>query len=81
MRYKWLGLKTKHEDIIFNPEDIFRVYSGSERQKYNKLHKKIRIVVDFSENTTTEQAEPSVSSDESLELRPTTSEIFRKCPR
>ncbi|KAG2348295.1 hypothetical protein BDR05DRAFT_995709 [Suillus weaverae] len=81
MRYKkWLGMKTKHKDIIFNPEDIFRVYSGSDRQEYNKFHKKIRIVVDLSENTTTE-AEQFVSSDKSLELRPTTSEIFRKCPR
>jgi hypothetical protein len=29
---KWLGMKTKHEDIILNPEDISRVYSASERQ-------------------------------------------------
>jgi hypothetical protein len=25
-------MKTKHEDIIFNPEEMFRVYSASERK-------------------------------------------------
>ncbi|KAG2746369.1 hypothetical protein P692DRAFT_20836176 [Suillus brevipes Sb2] len=56
---------------------MFRMYSASERKEYNKLHKKTRIIINLSD-TTTEQV---VSSDESLELRPTTSEIFRKCPR
>ncbi|KAG1760615.1 hypothetical protein EDD22DRAFT_954769 [Suillus occidentalis] len=78
MRYKkWLGMKTENEDIMFNPEEMFRVYSANERQEYTKVHNKIRIVVDFSVNSTTEAASPGVS----LELRPTTSEIFRKCPR
>ncbi|KAG1869351.1 hypothetical protein DFJ58DRAFT_723202 [Suillus subalutaceus] len=82
MRYrKWLGMKTDYEDIILSPEDIFRVYSASDGQEYNKFHNKIRIVVDLSSNTTTEQVEQSVSSGETSELRPTTSEIFRKCPR
>ncbi|KAG2081993.1 uncharacterized protein F5147DRAFT_735147 [Suillus discolor] len=45
-----------------------------------KLHKKIRIVVDLSRNTTTE-AERSVPSGQSLELPPTTSDIFQNCPR
>ncbi|KAG2358937.1 hypothetical protein BDR07DRAFT_1416278 [Suillus spraguei] len=57
---------------------MFRVYSANERQEYIKFHKKIRIVVDLAEITTIQQAEQSGSSDESLELRPTTSEIFRK---
>ncbi|KAG2126191.1 hypothetical protein BD769DRAFT_1668628 [Suillus cothurnatus] len=78
---KWLGMKTKHEDIIFNPEDISRVYSASERQEYTKFYNKIRIVVDLSGNTTTEQAELSVSSSKGTEFRPTTFEVFRKCPR
>jgi hypothetical protein len=25
-------MKTEHEDIIFNPEEMFRVYSASERK-------------------------------------------------
>ncbi|KAG1858729.1 hypothetical protein DFJ58DRAFT_840324 [Suillus subalutaceus] len=51
MRYtKWFGMKTKHKDIIFNPEYIFC------------------------------QVEQSVSSGKGLELQPTTSEIFWKCP-
>ncbi|KAG1811999.1 hypothetical protein EV424DRAFT_1542306 [Suillus variegatus] len=45
-----------------------------------KLHKNIRIVVDLSRNTTTE-AEQSVSSGQSLELPPTTSDISQNCPR
>ncbi|KAG1869346.1 hypothetical protein DFJ58DRAFT_723192 [Suillus subalutaceus] len=76
MQYKtWFGMMTEHENIVFNLNDMFSAYSA----KYNKFHKNIRIVVDLSGNTTTEQAEQSVSSGE--ELRPTTSEIFRKCPR
>ncbi|KAG1761947.1 hypothetical protein EDD22DRAFT_823989 [Suillus occidentalis] len=78
MRYKkWLGMKTENEDIIFNPEEMFRVYSANEKQEYTKVHNKIRIVVDFSGDSTAE----AVSPGDSLELRPTTSEIFRKCPR
>ncbi|KAG1873220.1 hypothetical protein F4604DRAFT_1925726 [Suillus subluteus] len=79
MQYKtWFGMMTEHENIVFNLNDMFCAYSASDRQEYNKFHKNIRIVVDLSGNTTTE-AEQSVSSGE--ELRPTTSEIFRKCPR
>ncbi|KAG2105519.1 uncharacterized protein F5147DRAFT_775294 [Suillus discolor] len=73
-------MKTKHRDITFNPDDMFRAYSASERQEYTKIHKKINIVINLSGSTTTE-AEQSVLSSQSLELRPTTSEIFRKCPR
>ncbi|KAG1810454.1 uncharacterized protein HD556DRAFT_1320596 [Suillus plorans] len=29
---KWLGMKTKHRDITFNPDDVFRAYSASERR-------------------------------------------------
>ncbi|KAG1760973.1 hypothetical protein EDD22DRAFT_45321 [Suillus occidentalis] len=77
MRYKkWRGIKTGHKDIILNPEEMFRVYSANERQEFTKVYKKFRIVVVFSGNTSNVAA-----SDESLELRPTTSEIFQKCPR
>ncbi|KAG2356372.1 hypothetical protein BDR07DRAFT_1492039 [Suillus spraguei] len=79
MRYKkWLG--TKPEEMIVNPEDIFRVYSAGERQEYIQFHKKTRIIIELSENATIETGQ-FVSSDENLELRPITSEIFRKCPR
>ncbi|KAG2072248.1 hypothetical protein BDR04DRAFT_1096827 [Suillus decipiens] len=82
IRYKtWKWLKMKHEEITFSPEDVSRVHNAGERQQYIKFHKKIRIVVDLIEITSTEQADQSGSSDKSLELRPTTSEIFRKCPR
>lgn len=80
IRYKtWHG--TGHEDIIFEPEDMFRERSAIERREYNKVHKKFTIVVELSKNPTTEQTEQFVFSDESLELRPTTDDIFRKCPQ
>ncbi|KAG1869347.1 hypothetical protein DFJ58DRAFT_60635 [Suillus subalutaceus] len=60
---------------------MFRECSARERQEYHKVHKKITIVVELSGNPTTEQIEQIVSSDESLELRPTTDEIFRRCPQ
>ncbi|KAG1720626.1 uncharacterized protein EDB91DRAFT_1280551 [Suillus paluster] len=52
---KWLGMKADHEDIVFELEDMFRV-SGSEhdRQEYNKIHKKFRIVIKLSGDATTE---------------------------
>ncbi|KAG2052538.1 hypothetical protein BDR06DRAFT_513188 [Suillus hirtellus] len=78
---KWLGMKTKHRDITFNPDDVFRAYSASERREYTKIHGKINIVIDLSGSATTEQAEQSVSPGQSLELRPTTFELFRECPR
>lgn len=79
IRYKtWHG--TGHEDIIFEPEDMFRERSAIERREYNKVHKKFTIVVELSKNPTTE-TEQFVFSDESLELRPTTDDIFRKCPQ
>ncbi|KAG1806987.1 uncharacterized protein BJ212DRAFT_775994 [Suillus subaureus] len=79
IRYKtWHG--TGHEDIIFEPEDMFRERSTIERREYNKVHKKFTIVVELSKNPTTE-TEQFVFSDESLELRPTTDDIFRKCPQ
>ncbi|KAG1908902.1 uncharacterized protein F5891DRAFT_32353 [Suillus fuscotomentosus] len=69
-RYKgWFGAKTKHEDI-------FRAYHES-----IKLHKEIRIVVNLSRKTTTEQAERSVPSGQSPGLLPTTSGISQGCPR
>jgi GTPase SAR1 family protein len=80
VRYKtWFG--NKHEDIVVEPADIFQKCNAGERQEYNMVHKKITIVVELSGNPTTEQIEQFVSSDESLELLPTTDEIFRKCPQ
>jgi hypothetical protein len=36
MRYKtWFGMKTEYEDIVFNLDDMFRVYSASDRQGNN----------------------------------------------
>ncbi|KAG1892896.1 uncharacterized protein F5891DRAFT_1197082 [Suillus fuscotomentosus] len=74
----WLGMKTEYQDIPFNPDDMFRACHA--RQGYNKIHKKISIFVDLSGNTVIE-TEQSTSSARDLELRPTTSEIFQKCPR
>lgn len=75
---KWFGIKTEYEDIIFDPEDMFRVCGAREGQEYNKVHKNITIVVKLSGIPTTEA---NSSPDETLELRPTTDEIFRKCPQ
>ncbi|KAG1887917.1 uncharacterized protein F5891DRAFT_1283179 [Suillus fuscotomentosus] len=75
----WLGMKAEYQDIPFNPDDMFRACHA--RQGYNKIHKKISIFVDLSRNTVIEQTEQSTSSARDLELRPTTSEIFQKCPR
>ncbi|KAG2064917.1 hypothetical protein BDR04DRAFT_1145644 [Suillus decipiens] len=66
---------------VMKHEDVFRMCNASERQEYIKVHKRFTIAVNLSGNTTIEQTERSGSSDQSLELRPTTSEIFRKCPR
>ncbi|KAG1892897.1 uncharacterized protein F5891DRAFT_1068363 [Suillus fuscotomentosus] len=81
VRYKrWYG--TEHEDIAFEPvEDMFRKCSTGERREYKKVHKNINIFVELSGNPTTEQTEQVFSSDETRELRPTTDEIFRKCPQ
>ncbi|KAG1735753.1 uncharacterized protein EDB91DRAFT_1144047 [Suillus paluster] len=71
------GMKTEHQDVDFDVEDIFRV-SGTrtepERQEYIIFHKKIKILVELSE-----QAEQP--SDDGLALQPTTDEIIRICPR
>ncbi|KAG2356376.1 hypothetical protein BDR07DRAFT_1364291 [Suillus spraguei] len=79
MRYKKY-LRMKQKDIIFDSGDMFRL-AKEEQVECIKFHKKIRIVVDLIGNTAIEQGEQSVISDESPELSPTTSEIFRKCPR
>ncbi|KAG1869391.1 hypothetical protein DFJ58DRAFT_742466 [Suillus subalutaceus] len=81
VRYKrWYG--NEHEDIGFELDDMFRQCSTGERQEYNKVHKNIAIVVKLSRDPTTEDAEQLFSSsDETLELRPITDELFRKCPQ
>lgn len=60
----------KPEVIRIDLDDIFRAYSASEGQAYVKWHGKIRIIVDLSENTSTE-----------LLPLPTTSGMFERCPR
>ncbi|KAG2145460.1 uncharacterized protein EDB93DRAFT_1251331 [Suillus bovinus] len=54
--------------------------SASEGQEYIVLHKKFTIIVDLAGNASKHSEQP-VSSDNNLELPPTTSEIFQKCPR
>ncbi|KIK34232.1 hypothetical protein CY34DRAFT_813072, partial [Suillus luteus UH-Slu-Lm8-n1] len=53
-RKKRLRRKVMYEDIIFEPNDMFRACGAGERQEFIKVHKKIRIVVNFSGSTTTE---------------------------
>ncbi|KAG2040189.1 hypothetical protein BDR03DRAFT_145580 [Suillus americanus] len=96
VRYKrWY--RTEHEDIVSEPEDIFCLCGARERQsevtviascpwlfnltctEYNHVHTNITIVVELSRYPTTEQLVSS--SDKTLELRPTTDEICRKCPQ
>ncbi|KAG1738213.1 hypothetical protein EDB19DRAFT_1909329 [Suillus lakei] len=80
LRYeRWYG--TEHEDIVFEPEDMFGVCDASERQEYNKTHKNISIAVELSGNLTTEAEQLVSSSDKTLELQPATDEISRICPR
>ncbi|KAG1895941.1 uncharacterized protein F5891DRAFT_1193554 [Suillus fuscotomentosus] len=77
MRHKNHFLRTKHHnDVTFDTDEIFRAYGASQRE-YIKWYKKIRIVVDFSENTSTKAA----SSGQSSGLSPTTSDIFERCPQ
>ncbi|KAG1738044.1 hypothetical protein EDD22DRAFT_809730 [Suillus occidentalis] len=80
MRYKrWY--RTEDKDIIFEPEDMFRACGARERQEYTKVHNNITFVVELSRNLATEAEQLASSSDETLELRPTTDEIFQKCPQ
>ncbi|KAG1812277.1 hypothetical protein EV424DRAFT_1646164 [Suillus variegatus] len=74
------GMRT--EVVTFDTDDIFRAYNASERQNvtYIKIYRNIRIQFDLFENTSTEQAEQSVSSGKNLEPQ-STAGIFQKCPR
>jgi len=74
-------MKTKHQDIGFEMEDMFRECDAGGRREYNKVHKHITIVIEFSGNPGTEAEQLVSSSDETTELRPTTDEIFRRCPQ
>ncbi|KAG2114623.1 uncharacterized protein F5147DRAFT_758763 [Suillus discolor] len=47
----WFNTKT--EDFLFNPEEMFRVYSASKGHEYTTHHNKIKIVIYFSRNPTT----------------------------
>jgi GTP-binding protein EngB required for normal cell division len=80
VRYKRCQYGTEHENIVFELEDMVHVCGTRERREYNKVHKNITIVVELPRCPTTKWAEQLVSSsDETLELRPTTDEICRKC--
>ncbi|KAG2746346.1 hypothetical protein P692DRAFT_20836147 [Suillus brevipes Sb2] len=85
VRYKrWYGLGREDKDIIFEPEDMFRVCGTRERQGEHNNHCALVLIAHGFNTTCTEynKAEQLVSSsDETLELRPTTDEIFRKCPQ
>ncbi|KAG0697501.1 hypothetical protein DFH29DRAFT_1003677 [Suillus ampliporus] len=78
-----LGMRTKHQDINFDTEDMLRIFRArgeQETQEYIKFHKKFKIVVELSGDTTTEAAQPVSSSDDNMELQPTTDEIIQICP-
>ncbi|KAG2104324.1 uncharacterized protein F5147DRAFT_762082 [Suillus discolor] len=78
---KCLCLEMRTERTILEADDILHAYSASKfRRAYIKIHKKIRIIINLSMNTTTE-TEQFGPPDESLELPPTTSEIARIHPR
>ncbi|KAG2368056.1 hypothetical protein BDR07DRAFT_1605662 [Suillus spraguei] len=81
LRHKsWLGMKAEHEDVDFDTGDIVRV----ERQEYVKFHKKIKITIELSRNTSTstKEAEQTATSPcENPKLQSTTEEIIRNCPR
>ncbi|KAG1805273.1 hypothetical protein EV424DRAFT_281868 [Suillus variegatus] len=78
---KCLCLEMRTERTILEADDILHAYSASKfRRAYIKFHKNIRIIINLSKNTTTE-TEQFGPPDESLELPPTTSEIFQRCPR
>ncbi|KAG2045693.1 hypothetical protein BDR06DRAFT_965600 [Suillus hirtellus] len=77
MHYK-RRFRTKHEDIAFDPDDMFRACNPSQ-QEYSKIHNNITIVVKLSSDATTEQAEQSGAPDQSLPS--TTLEMFTRCPR
>ncbi|OJA09739.1 hypothetical protein AZE42_09939 [Rhizopogon vesiculosus] len=87
--------KDKHEDIDFDTADMFRAWvNGALRShEYRKSHDGIAIVVRLVGNAVTstsgeplsqassEQAVNVNLSEETLEIHPTTDEIFRICPR
>ncbi|KAG2361094.1 hypothetical protein BDR07DRAFT_1410622 [Suillus spraguei] len=43
--------RTQHEDIVFDPQDMF---SARDKREYSKVHNNITIVVEISGNSTTE---------------------------
>ncbi|KAG2097275.1 uncharacterized protein F5147DRAFT_656407 [Suillus discolor] len=51
-----VGTDLKHENIPFDPNDVFRAYSASEGQGQtsNNDNHKIKVIVDLSGNTSTE---------------------------
>ncbi|OJA15815.1 hypothetical protein AZE42_09163 [Rhizopogon vesiculosus] len=93
--YKKRVFMNKHEDINFDTADVFRAWANGtlRNHEYCKSHGKIAIAVQLVENAVTstsggpvsqaspEQAVTFNSSEETLELHPTTDEIFRICPR
>ncbi|OAX37671.1 hypothetical protein K503DRAFT_219392 [Rhizopogon vinicolor AM-OR11-026] len=79
---RWLPWQNQRKDIDFDTEEVFGACDTREKYEYHKSHKGIAIVLSLNGNTTTKKVEQSASSsEESLELRPTTDKIFEICPR
>ncbi|OAX31117.1 hypothetical protein K503DRAFT_815035 [Rhizopogon vinicolor AM-OR11-026] len=88
-------LNNKHEDVDFDTADVFRGWANGalRNHEYCKLHGRITTVTRLVRNATTstsgepvsqassEQAVNFNSSEEILELHPTTDKIFWRCPR
>jgi GTPase SAR1 family protein len=80
LRYRRRFRKIGHEEIHFDLADMLRTSDAG--QEYRKSHDNFKIVVILSGNTITDHAEQSAStSDTTLELQSTTSEIIQICPR
>ncbi|OAX32138.1 hypothetical protein K503DRAFT_635243 [Rhizopogon vinicolor AM-OR11-026] len=85
--------KDQHESVHIDTADVFRKWAngGPRNHEYCMSHSKIAIVVQLVGDTSTsgepvsqassEQAVNVNSSEETLELHPTTDEISRICPR
>ncbi|KAG2746331.1 hypothetical protein P692DRAFT_20836127 [Suillus brevipes Sb2] len=72
MRYKtWFWMKSEYEDVVFEPDDMFRVCVARERQGENNNHRALAFIAHGSNFICIEYSK----------LRPTTDEIFRKCPQ
>ncbi|KAJ8582891.1 hypothetical protein M405DRAFT_829852 [Rhizopogon salebrosus TDB-379] len=84
LSYRKRFSKNKIEDVVFDTGHLFNTCSGvHERHDYHTFRGKIAIVVKLVGNTGAEQQGQQSSNPrkESLDLDPTTDDIFRICPR